>query len=546
MEKPQAPPKRLTLKISNIGSSSISASTASAATPGGSFPSAMSPPPQTPSQGPPKIKIIRKSLPPTPSDGVPPSHAFLPALNPTNEAATRSPTIPKITKTKAGRQSKPSLKKRSKAESDDEDAPLANGASLEPKAKKTKIMVIKPSTGAPSKLPSLKVKSVGRAPSRPLGEGYDSEAEDREVDPVIEEQMFLRMMPGAHCEALRSAVQDRKIGLPKKDGGADVSMKFLDEEARRILFMINGQAFAAILLDLPTITEGMKTWDKKAMVKSADICQMILVFAQVKNEEEAKTVPLPKAVEHGHRWPHGITPPMHDARNRRFRKRLSKLEIQNKEAEVDRLLKADRDAENTKFEFVDERQTVAPGQESGEEYEDEEEDGEADAEGEADDYFGDAEMQHADGGADFDEVDDALLEAEFMDAVDTPAADLATPAVGHEAITPGTANTGTPAAQTEDSGPDADGVDDESGDDDDDEDGDDDGDLDDGGDEDRHDEVAGVKIEIANLRKQLAQYEETYANSVAPIMRKRIEASIKNIKSEIRLKQSAIGEVDED
>ncbi len=448
------------------------------------------------------------------------------------------------------------MKKRNKEESD-EDRPLANGksgvASGEPAVKKTKL-VIKPGglTTPRVKLPTVKVKPVGKIPTRPLGEGYDSEAEDREVDPVIEEQFLLRMMPGEHCEYLRQAIAEKRIGLNRAQGGADVTTKFLDEEGRRAVFIIQGQLYAAILLDLPTITEGMKTWDKKAMVKSADICQMLLVFAKVKGEEEAKNAPLPKAVEHGHRWPHGITPPMHDARNRRFRKRLSKLEIQNKEAEVERLLAADKDAVRTKFEFVDERQTQATIQESENEYDDE--DAEADADGEVDDYFGNTQDQMDEGDLfDEEEVDDAMLEAEFMDAVETPInpTDPVTPAaIGTDVATPVTANTGTPAAQTEDSGAEADGADEESVDDEEDEDdGDDDeGDDmdDDGGDENRHDEVAGVKNEIAALRKQLAQYEQQYASSQLPMMRKRIEAMIKNVKSEIKLKQSAIGEVDED
>ncbi|KAK4454754.1 transcription initiation factor TFIID subunit 7 [Podospora aff. communis PSN243] len=552
-QKPPPPPqpaKRLTLKINGLGTSSISATTHSAVTPGGSIPTTMSPSVMTPS-GAPKIKLIsRKSQPPTPADGVAPS-SILPSLNPASATSIAASAPPKITKTKAGRQPKPSAKKRTNADSDDE-VPLANGTSLQPRPKKPKITLKQPgaasaTTPGTGKLPTLKVKTAGRIPTRPLGEGYDSEAEDREVDPVIEEQFLLRMMPGEHCDYLRQAVAERKIGISKQQGGADVAMKFLDDEGRRAMFVIQGQPYAAILLDLPTITEGMKTWDKKAMVKSADICQMMLVFAKVQNEDEARRAPLPKAVEHGHRWPHGITPPMHDARNRRFRKRLSKLEIQNKEAEVERLLAADKEALSSKAEFVDERQTMTINEESGEEYEYEEED----AEGEAEDYFGDADVEMQDN-ADLFEVDEALLEAEFMDAVETPGGptDLATPAVATEAITPATANTGTPAAQTEESGAEADGADEEeSGDEDDEEDGDDDdgddGDDDDG-DEDRHDEVAGVKIEIANLRKQLAQYEEQLAKSNMPMMRKRIEGNIKNIKSEIKLKQSAIGKTDDD
>ncbi|KAK1757447.1 transcription initiation factor TFIID subunit 7 [Echria macrotheca] len=525
------PPKRLTLKLSGLGSS-VSAST-STPTPGGNLLSAMSPPPATPGGGM-KIKLVRKSLPPTPADGAPPSSSVLPPLHPAS-----APPLPQpMPKTQSGRQPKPTAKKRSQEESDD-DVPLANGKGPEPKAKRAKI-TLKASTSSAGiqKLPTVKVKTAGRIPPRPLGEGYDSEAEDREVDPVIEEQVLFRMLPGEHCEYIRKAIIEKKIGIPKALGGADISIKFLDNEGRRAMVVVQGQPFAAIMLDLPTITEGMKTWDKKAMVKSADICQMLLVFAQVSNEEEAKTAPLPKAVEHGHRWPHGITPPMHDARNRRFRKRLSKLEIQNKEAEVERLLAADREALSTRYEFVDDTKSETLNEESGEEYEEEQED----AEGEVDDYFGDAEVGQEDEAL----FDEDLLEAEFMNAFENDdQMDLATPAVGMDATTPATANMGTPAGQTEASG--QDGADEESGEEDDDDEGEDDReDVDDGGDEERHDEVAGVKAEIAALKKQLAQYDEQLRQSSSIMIRKRIESSIKNIKSEIKLKQSAIGEMDED
>lgn len=496
----------------------------------------MSPPPATPSGGSTKIKLVRKSLPATPADGVPP---YQQPLGPPSYIPHLPTPGPKDGSAKIR------IKKPLPTDSDD-DEPSANGTGSGPPLKRprlnnipiSKIKVKTPSISLTGRTPTLKVKSAGRIPHRPSADGWDSEAEDREVDPVTEEQLLFRMMPGEHCEYLRTMIAEKKIGIPKAQGGADISFKFLDLEGRRVMFVIQGQPYAGIVLDLPTITEGTKSWDKKSLVKSADICQMLLIFAKVSSEEEAKTIPLPKAVEHGHRWPHGITPPMHDARNRRFRKRLSKLEIQNKDAEVERLLAADKEATSTKFEFVDDRQTAAPEQASEDEYDDEE-----DAEGEPDDYFGGAGVA-ADGQDDL--FDEAMLEAEFMDAAETPAAamDLATPVVANDAITPATANTGTPAGQTEES--DGDGED-ESGDEDDDEDGDEEGeDGDDGGDEERHDEVAGVRAEIANLRKKLADHEASLATTKSFIIKKRIEGSIKNIKAEILLKQSAIGEVQDD
>ncbi|KAK4681911.1 hypothetical protein QC764_111760 [Podospora pseudoanserina] len=512
MEQPPPPPVpgRLTLKTTS------SALGATSPPPGLAGFSAMSPGAQTPS-GAPKIKLVRKSLPPTPAEPNPPS-GYFPAASLTAEEVAVAPPAPKVTTTKAGRRPKPTLKKRAHQSDDDEDIPLANGSG--PLAKKTKI-TLKPTTpgGTISTKPTLKLKPVGKIPHRPLGEGYDSEAEDREIDPVIEEQFVMRFMDNEDCDYIRQCITEKKIG-----NGAEVNFKFLDDEGRRAVWIVRGKYYAAILLDLPTITEGMKTWDKKAMVKSADICQMMLVFAEVKNEEEAKTAPLPKAVEHGHRWPHGITPPMHDARNRRFRKRLSKLEIQNKEAEVERLLAADREAVSTRTEVLDSRIVE----------ESESEDYEEDAEGEEDDEQLDKVEE---------ELDEAALMDAFMNAPETPmeGLDQPTPAVAPDAVTPLTANTGTPVAQTEEE----EVVEEEESEEDEEESEEDGDDDDDDGDEDDHDDKASVRAEIANLKKQLKQYEENLAKSVGAIIRKRIEASIRSVKSEIDLKMSSIGEVED-
>lgn len=530
MEAPRqpGPPKRLpSLKIthgSTTGGSSM-------ITPNSSFQQSMSPSPATPSQGPLKIKLVSKSQPSTPADSQPPNLISRPGATATANGESRGSVVAKTAQTKAGRVSKPSAKKRTRDESDDddEDGPLANRLSHQ--AKKTKI-TLKPPTPGLIRQPTLKVKPIGRIPQKPLGEGYDSEAEDREVDPVIEEQFLFRMMPGEHCDYLRTSIQSKLIGIPKAQGGADFQIKWLDEEGRRAVVTVKGQLYAAILLDLPTITEGMKTWDKKSMVKSSDICQMLMVFAQVQSEEEAKTVPLPKAVEHGHRWPHGITPPMHDARNRRFRKRLSKLEIKNKEAEVDRLLASDREALSVRTEWIDSKLSGTADEEEEEEYEE-------DAEGEADDYFGngDLEQQLEEEEEDF-EVDEADLEAEFLGMAEMPTVD--TPGASGDVVTPGTASANTPAPQTEETG---DAGEEEEESDEDDEDGDEDEEEEEG---DEDEEVAAIRNEIANLKKQLKMYEDQLAASVQPLMRKRLEGTIKNVKSEILLKKSAIGETEED
>ncbi len=526
-------PKRLpSLKITSNASGNAPVAGSALITPNSSFQQATSPTPPTPSQGPPKIRLVSKSQPSTPADAHPPATVSRPG--PT-AAAAAAPATPKLAQPKVVRAPKSSAKKRARDGADDEghDTPHANGGH---QAKRTKI-TLKPTTPGLVRQPTLKVKPVGRVPQKPLGEGYDSEAEDRELDPVIEEQMLFRVMVGVeNCDYLRSSIQAKQIGVPKAQGGADFGIKLLDDEGRRAAVTIKGQLYAGIVLDLPTITEGMKTWDKKAMVKSSDICQMMLVFAQVRSEEEAKTAPLPEAVEHGHRWPHGITPPMHDARNRRFRKRLSKLEIKNKEAEVDRLLASDREAMSVRTEWIDNKLP-----EAGDDDEEEEDEYEEDAEGEADDYFGDADVeQQPEEEEEFSDVDDAALEAEFLETVETPAMDFATPA-GGLGTTPGTGNaTTTPAPQAEEEASGAaeeeeEEEEEESDEDEEDEDGDDD-----------DEQVAGVRIEIANLKKQLKMYEDQFAASALPIMRKRLDTNIKNVKAEILLKMSSIGETEED
>lgn len=48
-------------------------------------------------------------------------------------------------------------------------------------------------------------------------------------------------------------------------------------------------------------------------------------------------------------WPHGLSAPLKYVRSRRFRKRISKKAIENVEREVERLLRADADADDVQF-----------------------------------------------------------------------------------------------------------------------------------------------------------------------------------------------------
>ena len=237
---------------------------------------------------------------------------------------------------------------------------------------------------APTPTPTLKIKHKGKIPKRPLGVGYDSELSDREADPTLLEAFVLRMPPGDDCTYLRNVVNNGTFGMPRAQGGADVQIRPLDRHGRRAVVTIQGRKWAAAMVDLPCIIEGMKSWDKKSWIKSADICQMLLVLEPIRSDEEAHTVQLPKDVNpKTNQYAHGITPPMRWVRKRRFARtnRTQVSDIEAVERKVNQLLQEDAAALHVKHELVDPEQLETRDQDM-EEYSDEEYDEEEDAEGE--------------------------------------------------------------------------------------------------------------------------------------------------------------------
>jgi transcription initiation factor TFIID subunit 7 len=180
-------------------------------------------------------------------------------------------------------------------------------------------------------------------PPREPGAGYDSEDEEVEKDPWVEHQFIVRMQPGDDCEYLRRAVAERSVGT--KD--CDVKFLFFDRDSgRRAMVSVRGNHYAAFLVDLPCIIENHKSWDKKTFYKVADIHQMLIVTKRVASEAEARGAELPPGVsDDTWQYPHGITPPMHWVRKRRFRKRVSHRTIEAIEEEVNRLLARDAEVE---------------------------------------------------------------------------------------------------------------------------------------------------------------------------------------------------------
>ncbi|KAF8047816.1 hypothetical protein N665_2818s0004 [Sinapis alba] len=118
----------------------------------------------------------------------------------------------------------------------------------------------------------------------------------------MEEQFILRVPPSVsqQIDRLLSGEASTSDEIP-------LDLCF-SEDGRSGTFVIGNQEFPASLLDLPAVVESFKTYDDSALVKTADIGQMIMV--------REPGDPAPNTVE----YRHGLTPPMKDARKRRFRR----------------------------------------------------------------------------------------------------------------------------------------------------------------------------------------------------------------------------------
>ncbi|CAO2832419.1 unnamed protein product [Amaranthus hypochondriacus] len=118
----------------------------------------------------------------------------------------------------------------------------------------------------------------------------------------MEEQFILRVPPSIAERIERLLNED-----PSSSDEKSLDLSF-SEDGRTGTFMIGDDRFPASLLDLPCVTESYKTYDDNVLIKTADIGQMIMV-------REGNDI-APDTVE----YRHGLTPPMRDARRRRFRR----------------------------------------------------------------------------------------------------------------------------------------------------------------------------------------------------------------------------------
>jgi transcription initiation factor TFIID subunit 7 len=415
-----------------------------------------------------------------------------------------------------------------------------------------------------STVPKLRALSAKRPPPPRLpGVGYDSEDSDAEEDPAIQQAFILRMQPGPDCDYLHNAITEGKVGAPVAENPAEVSIRWLDKDFRRAIVKVQGRGYAAVLVDLPCIVETMKSWDRKGWWKVADLCQMLLVLGRCSSDEEAKNYALPREVDKETlQYAHGLTPPMHWVRKRRFRKRLSYKTIANVDEEVERLLKEDELAEQqggeVKHEYLD-RAELERSADPNEDYEDYIEEG-MDAvetvendEPEYEEYYDDEE--EGDGAPDLEENLQAMFD-EQMDTAPAPSAtDLLTETPAalpdqaasfmavetalHQAEAETPMDTSTPAPD-EDETPAGEDSDSSSGSDDDEEDEDS---------PDVMDEDAMAKAaernqqleEIADLEREVENQRTKVKNMTNQLLKQRATAQLATLEEDLRVKRGAFG-----
>ncbi|CCC69082.1 hypothetical protein NCAS_0C00920 [Naumovozyma castellii] len=235
------------------------------------------------------------------------------------------------------------------------------------------------------KAPRLRLK-----PIRIPGEGYDSEASDIEDDPLIESGIILRVLPDIQVEFVKNSIESGDY--------SGLTVKWLGH--RHAVVNINGNMYGAILVDLPTVIEVNKSVDRKNLLKTFDVSQMLICIKTIQKEDEVFTLKAPNSEDlvtkhysdieeeilgnkkvlmkeqntdllselekqyldeiatKGYDYKHGLSPPLYNVRNRRFRRKMGPSEFEYAEEVVETLLRQDEKAENVTYELVDESEML--------------------------------------------------------------------------------------------------------------------------------------------------------------------------------------------
>lgn len=384
----------------------------------------------------------------------------------------------------------------------------------------TSSLKLRPPGKASASTPAISLKTKGKIPKRPLGVGYDSELEDREQDPVILESVILRMHPGPDCDYVRDSIANGMVGVSVMQGGARINLRFFDVNGRRGILTVRNNYYAISTVDLPTITEGMKSWDRKTFVKSVDISQMILVLGPCKDEDEARHYELPADVNpKTYKYAHGLTAPMHNVRVRRYG-RTARARVDDIEA-IERKVAAMIDADTRAYSFDVQTFDEDPRLLDDEDAEAEDDDAEAEAE-ETDGYFPHVEEAEEAEEPEFN-YDEAELEAMFDNSdADDSGLQTGTQSVDISAA-PSPAADDTPADH------------------DDDDDDDHDGDNDDEGGQSDAEEKSEQLAEIKRMEARIANERELLKAQNNHILKKKIAKRILEYEQDLRMRKRVAG-----
>uniref|UniRef100_A0A8C5PQI9 TATA-box binding protein associated factor 7 n=1 Tax=Leptobrachium leishanense TaxID=445787 RepID=A0A8C5PQI9_9ANUR len=170
------------------------------------------------------------------------------------------------------------------------------------------------------------------------------------------ESQFILRLPQEYASTIRRMVQSGNVNAKDR-----LSIE-LHADGRHGIVRVDRVPLAAKLVDIPCVTECLKTIDKKTFYKTADLCQILV--CTVDGElypplEEPTGTSDPKTNKKKDRekkfvWNHGITPPLKNVRKRRFRKTAKKkyIESPDVEKEVKRLLSTDAEAVSVRWEVI--------------------------------------------------------------------------------------------------------------------------------------------------------------------------------------------------
>ncbi|XP_074053832.1 transcription initiation factor TFIID subunit 7-like [Macrotis lagotis] len=191
-------------------------------------------------------------------------------------------------------------------------------------------------------------------------------SKNKEDAPHELESQFILHLPPEYVSTVRRAIQSGNVNLKDK-----LTIE-LHADERHGIVRVDHAPLAAKVVDLPCVTESMKTIDKKTFYKTADICQMLVcsvdgdLYPLPEEPAAAATTTDPKMSKKKDKdrerkfiWNHGITLPLKNVQKRRFRKTAKKKYIESPEVEkeVKRLLSTDAEAVSARWEVIVEDET---------------------------------------------------------------------------------------------------------------------------------------------------------------------------------------------